>query len=754
MFLLLALACFDEETDTAVDPGDDTAVDDTAVDDTGTDNSCELEPFFGTVLGINNTKETVPVPLDCLLEVDESQISNVRLDGVEAEWTLDGQTLVIDPSNLNNTGVLTMSVEILGEELSTSFRAHSLELNLQQPEGLYDLGGDWTGGLQLVSESEGDLVLMSDDQVVVVDRTGKLEPPCDLTVEHGVCVYGRCFASASGRGFYGTSGSSVVSVDADTCEQQTWSGKSWNLQDIGQNSKGTLQGLHRGEKDDYWLVDVAGGSSTPLASFTGTLRLAEDALLHAGCKETLTFEDIDPSSGKVLNTNLTSLACSPDEMEVQLFDVAGDGVDDQLITLTFDTEQTLLWRKGLGRGSFADAELVLTAPYVAVRGEGEVTYTQGSGASFTGLLEEGEESTVAMENPVFVGQATGGTNVLHSSRPPSGSGTVVGGRYLVLPQESEVVAESAEGSVLTRNHQGGEVSYGVDDVPIWVLRESPFPGIYGGMPLSYTIADLVIDEREMSTGADWDFRIVGDPESTLGWAVALQDDGLELAWVDLEAMDTALLKKRKPLGTRGIREQQIKAQAMVRPDTTVPVQGAKALGAFEGELSYPSLVLTMPWETEGACPCATVLLPGVSEDPAEMEAQAIVLATSDAKDCSDLAVPLGMVDVLGDGGSQVVLSDGSLLRINELQIPERLVMDAEGGFYGMQSADLNGDGLGDLLLTSEAGQTLWLSAGDGTGLGYENTAPAWSQVAQVAGSTPSTASKRSPAIWLYPRGSR
>lgn len=81
-------------------------------------------------------------------------------------------------------------------------------------------------------------------------------------------------------------------------------------------------------------------------------------------------------------------------------------------------------------------------------------------------------------------------------------------------------------------------------------------------------------------------------------------------------------------------------------------------------------------------------------------------------------------------------------------------MDRENDFYSLQSADLNGDGLGDVLFEGEAGQTLWLSAGDGSGLGYENTAPAWSSVTRVAGSTPSMASKGNPAVFLYPRSSR
>lgn len=222
MLIFLALACIkDTNTDvTAVDDtaADDTGIDDTGIDDTGSDNSCQMAEIFGTVLGINNTKEDVAVPLDCLLEdVESSQITNVTLDGNEAEWVLDGQTLQVDTSTLNNTGVLTVSAEVLGETLSTTFRAHSLELNMEQPEGLFDLGDSYTGGLTLLSESEADLVLMSDDQLVVVDRSGKAEAPCDMTVKHGICQYGRCFASASGRGFYGTDGASVVSVEADSC---------------------------------------------------------------------------------------------------------------------------------------------------------------------------------------------------------------------------------------------------------------------------------------------------------------------------------------------------------------------------------------------------------------------------------------------------------------------------------------------------------------------------------------------------------
>ena len=112
LLLLAALACSDKDPGDSADSADtstDSRVDDTGEDtgdDTGVGNQCELEPIFAVVLGINNTKESVAIPIDCLKQIDGGAITSVGLSGKETTWEFEGQTVFADPSVLDETGVL------------------------------------------------------------------------------------------------------------------------------------------------------------------------------------------------------------------------------------------------------------------------------------------------------------------------------------------------------------------------------------------------------------------------------------------------------------------------------------------------------------------------------------------------------------------------------------------------------------------------------------------------------------------------
>ncbi len=141
----------------------------------------------------------------------------------------------------------------------------------------------------------------------------------------------------------------------------------------------------------------------------------------------------------------------------------------------------------------------------------------------------------------------------------------------------------------------------------------------------------------------------------------------------------------------------------------------QTLGTLSAVNSVDDIVLVLPWDTGTACPHATVLIPGTSSDLASNLASAVVIDTSDLSDCSDLSVPVTLIDVDGDGNPGAVLgtwqpgTDEVLVGLWELlwdgsrvlRLPEILVQALPNttprnlGVH-IQGADFDGDGKQDL----------------------------------------------------------
>ncbi len=134
--------------------------------------------------------------------------------------------------------------------------------------------------------------------------------------------------------------------------------------------------------------------------------------------------------------------------------------------------------------------------------------------------------------------------------------------------------------------------------------------------------------------------------------------------------------------------------------------GGETLAPIDEELVAPTLVVTLPWDTGTRCSKATVVLPGTSTDNSALLAGAVVVATGEEEDCSDLAVPLVSVQ---EKGRQV----------------------------DCKSGDLNGDGFGDMVLEGADGErSIWLSAGDGGELDTTVELPDWTEAAVMRGVAP------------------
>ncbi|MCP4808480.1 MAG: hypothetical protein GY913_05775 [Proteobacteria bacterium] len=263
------------------------------------------------------------------------------------------------------------------------------------------------------------------------------------------------------------------------------------------------------------------------------------------------------------------------------------------------------------------------------------------------------------------------------------------------------------------------------------------------------VEDLVIDEREMTTGADWDYRVqpfgpAQDGIVALAWH---GEDGLGLTYLDLDdpADDEGRLRKQPDVLTadwdelidESIEQLQDNPLASMTPgDGSFTAAESEELPAFSEELAGPALVVTVPWDTGTDCKLATVLLGG-GDDVDTMWETAQVLSTGTDADCLDLAMPLGSADLFGDGGWTVVMSDGTAYRLNKFTIPEKVVMEKDGDFYGMTAGDLNGDGLGDAVLYGDELQ-VWLSDGKGSSLAYEGDLPTWIWYPIAAGVSPGT----------------
>jgi hypothetical protein len=423
LLLLAALACSDKDTDdTAGDTSTDSAVDDTGedtgkdTDDTAVDNQCEMTPIFGVILGINNTEEKVPVGLDCLLEIDEGSITSVTLDGEETAWELDGQTVMADPSVLNNTGELTVTVTVDGEVLSTTFRAYTDDVQLEQPAELFDLGSEWAGGLTAAGVTKDGLMALSDDTLVVFNSKGEVAASVADGGTRGVCLLGKCFASPGYSRVYGGHGSEVI-VTSIAEGTKTYSLKSDTVVDVGEDSSGDLQVVAQDTKGSLTRTNLITGKAYALGALTGEVYLHGDDLMQTSCKTNLVITDLDATSGKSLGSVETTLACSPDDVRPYVWDFDGDGVADYAMVLTYGDTSHVAVRLGEGRGRYGSVQVVTNAIDGPVSFTGSYySYGSSSGAQYRSKITV-DRATAASENPVFIGQADAQQNVIHRKPP-------------------------------------------------------------------------------------------------------------------------------------------------------------------------------------------------------------------------------------------------------------------------------------------------------------------------------------------------
>lgn len=144
-------------------------------------------------------------------------------------------------------------------------------------------------------------------------------------------------------------------------------------------------------------------------------------------------------------------------------------------------------------------------------------------------------------------------------------------------------------------------------------------------------------------------------------------------------------------------------------------------GAYEA-------VMVVPWETGTECPLATVLVAGVEGALSDNKDKVVVLDTSEDPTCADLALPMVSGSLMGGGSLQHVLYKVHLGG-SEVQVVYRhptlkgeLHTASHHGLYSIaarssapvgSSADINGDGLDDVLIQDASGSLLLVSDGEG-----------------------------------------
>ena len=157
------------------------------------------------------------------------------------------------------------------------------------------------------------------------------------------------------------------------------------------------------------------------------------------------------------------------------------------------------------------------------------------------------------------------------------------------------------------------------------------------------------------------------------------------------------------------------------------------------------LVAVLPVPTDTGCPYATRYIPGTNPDTAANLALALTLDRSDAADCFDLAVPIGRMDVVGNGRSRVVLAERTstgaalfdLLWDGESLYPgPGLALHDSGGItFGFaeisrgliaNTGDFNGDGFDGIMITGtrdfvrDGDELVLLVESAGDSLGFTN----------------------------------
>ena len=730
--LFLLLACGDKDTDGTTgdsSPQTDSPVDTDDSDPVPTDSAEPEECVLGSFTPRTVPRETegtwVSADFNCTPE-------SVTLGDDEVEFEADGATLRVNVSGLKTSSEV-LTVKEGGVDWTERIHSHTDPV-LTAPDRLFTVEGSrvlFVGDDSILTVSGGDLVLFDDSGAKT--KTNPITWPT-------TCLDGACLSIASERGGGGFGSDELVWADIDE-GLGTWEIK--GVEAMGDDGK-TLRALSR--VDGVVSAHELGGDEWKLGELDGELALLDDTVVHATCERSLlVFQDIDFDTGKQLTSYGGPFDCFPTTWKVQLADVDGDGREDQVHVLTWSDQggdEVIGVRHGTESGWGATVELssIKGRSYTYSDVTGYVARSTGSVLSASDITSDGK--TASLHRDRKIGQEAHGIptvfSFLSQTRPDPDAMTVsVRGDVIAgISGGSWGMAMTEDGALLSRTETEKGFGHDLDGVEV-DGDEARLPHLRKDGGVDWWGEDpLTIDEREVTCGEDW-FIVPAGPEvnGVVPVEMRYSTDELAYAFLELGALDGKIDAPIHIVDGELMDEVfdvgELKVGVITPGDGTATTVRDASKAAIDGELVAPSLIVTVPWDTGTECPLATVLFPGTALGEVDWDA-ANVLDEGTDPGCSDLAYPLGSADLLGDGGWATVMSDGTMWRMDELQIPEKVVMEKDGDFYGMQTGDFNDDGLGDAVLYGDE-PVLWLSAGDGTGLEHDGELPSWVWFARTLG---------------------
>ena len=158
-----------------------------------------------------------------------------------------------------------------------------------------------------------------------------------------------------------------------------------------------------------------------------------------------------------------------------------------------------------------------------------------------------------------------------------------------------------------------------------------------------------------------------------------------------------------------------------------PLNGDDAAGSVldatfsAGAAPSPGVLMISEWDTGTACGLATLLYPSMDD----LTADPIVVSTSNERDCGDLAIPVAVGDILGQGGEEFMLlrrsaeggvasvvfvgedAEGAqaLYHMDLGEVGGALNVSRAGAARGVNVTDVDDDGLPDVSFDANIGVT-------------------------------------------------
>ena len=717
MIWLLLAACSDK------DGSDDTGKNTDDTGDTGDvvgEFSCPLGALSPFTVPIDEDTD-ITTSMDCSVD---AELTAVTLDGEDVEFEQSGTTVKVKtrPKHSGQYSY-TFWLKPLGKDASPvsiegEFRAHTAPV-FEEPPNLKHFNIS-AGFLEFADDA---FFLIDSGNITVLDASG--------TETSSYPHNWKFKEDASCTGSYPI----VVCADVENAGETTDFG--WVNLDSGTTDSGSFEGTpehFKAGKNGPSLVmntpveagpnnNSSGGIvvhhedyDTPftMGDLKGDVRLLDMTVLVGSCTKdnTVLVTELSIEGNKQKSETDLLVPCGGDWW-LESGDYDNDGDLDELHVFAVGDDVYVTTRENQGNNSFIKGgNITLSDSSVVDMQRGSVLTVDGNGFGFK-LDWNGE-------NPVFVGQIGDQLNAVAGdafSGMQAGDGTW----WVTDRGEPWLIDQGPNGEQLTRTVAADGIHYALDGEAVPMRAETPYNGLYDGHLVSITTEDLVIDEREMTTGADWDYVVpVGGAVGGQLWlARANAEKGVGLTLLDLDDPDaTEEALKGLPIFVAKLHYDTTSEdleEAFVAWEIAAPPNDTNAVA--------PSLVALI--DTDNGC--ALTVLRGTTTDLDDVE------IIEEAESCDALPVPIASGDYLGDGGTQVVLTNGRLLGVDSLTCI--LVFGPTDENYRMSpgSGDVNGDGLVDVVVAAGEDRVLLLSQGDGTFDVYEGEVPAWIWMSTTAG---------------------